>query len=255
MDAQIPTPTRPDPRRDEEDRAQPSPFKCNVCQRTYARIDHLSRHFRLREDPYYHPALELAANYASSDTSERPYRCEACFKTFNRPYVVHEFFRIPFDKCSPLTYCRDLLKRHALIHLENDQQHHKTHLSRPRRVTQACRACAASKLKCKEKKPCQRCETKGITCEYNEIDSRLSGSWQSQQLAHGDTSLPQSVGTPLPEDNSPAYARKQHMQLQEVIVTDDSLTSIPAPGDSNLKDGEDFMDDHLPHVNGISPLH
>lgn len=44
--------TDPDPDPDSNQRGQnqvqPGPFKCNVCQRTYARIDHLARHFRSR---------------------------------------------------------------------------------------------------------------------------------------------------------------------------------------------------------------
>jgi uncharacterized Zn-finger protein len=38
------------------DQPVPSPFKCNVCQRSYSRIDHLARHFRSRmSGPYQIP--------------------------------------------------------------------------------------------------------------------------------------------------------------------------------------------------------
>jgi hypothetical protein len=70
----------------------------------------------------------------------------------------------------------DLLKRHATAHVDG-RRHHKSHLSRPGRVSQACKACAQAKLKCKEEKPCQRCETKGIRCEFNEAESKNAGSW------------------------------------------------------------------------------
>lgn len=39
----------PDSNQRGQDHVQPGPFKCNVCQRTYARIDHLARHFRSRK--------------------------------------------------------------------------------------------------------------------------------------------------------------------------------------------------------------
>ncbi|RDL31062.1 Uncharacterized protein BP5553_09851 [Venustampulla echinocandica] len=149
----------PNPNRGGPNQIQPGPFKCNVCQRTYARIDHLSRHFR-------------------SHTSEKPYRCEVCFKTFSRS---------------------DLLKRHALAHPSN-RRHRKSHSPCPRRVSQACKACAAAKLKCKEEKPCQRCEAKGITCEYNEIDARTAGSWQSQPPSCTQNASHREVDSSLSED-------------------------------------------------------
>ena len=35
-------------------------------------------------------------------------------------------------------------------------------------MTQACKACAASKLKCAEEKPCRRCRQKNIACEFSQ---------------------------------------------------------------------------------------
>ncbi|CAK4034861.1 Early growth response 1 [Lecanosticta acicola] len=58
-----------------------NPFVCNVCQKTYGRIDHLARHFR-------------------SHTNEKPFRCVDCGKTFARA---------------------DLLKRHATLHTSTEQ--------------------------------------------------------------------------------------------------------------------------------------
>lgn len=52
----------PDPNQRGQSQVSPSPFKCNVCQRTYARIDHLSRHFRLRKPHFRCIGAEFGAN-------------------------------------------------------------------------------------------------------------------------------------------------------------------------------------------------
>jgi hypothetical protein len=68
-----------------------------------------------------------------------------------------------------LTEFRDLLKRHATGHeADHDGKRHrlKTSEFRGPRVTQACNACASDHLKCSEDKPCRRCVTKNIVCQW-----------------------------------------------------------------------------------------
>ena len=110
--------------------AQPTGmFQCGFCKKCYNRADHLQRHVR-------------------SHSGEKPYACNVCMKTFGRP---------------------DLLKRHAEGHLndrEDSSKRRKTKYSaQSSRVTQACKACSASKLKCDENKPCHRCRSRGYACE------------------------------------------------------------------------------------------
>ncbi|THW79727.1 hypothetical protein D6D17_09937, partial [Aureobasidium pullulans] len=63
---------------------------------------------------------------------------------------------------------RDLLKRHACRHAPyGDPRASKSHLGVASRVGQACKACAASKIKCTDSKPCHRCVNKNITCEVD----------------------------------------------------------------------------------------
>ncbi|PVH75036.1 hypothetical protein DL98DRAFT_467018 [Cadophora sp. DSE1049] len=119
----------------------PSPFQCNVCQRSYSRVDHLARHFR-------------------THTAEKAYRCDVCSKSFTRA---------------------DLLKRHASAHTDN-RRNRRSHQPRAGRVSQACKACAGAKLKCKEEKPCQRCVSKGIRCDYNEQEHRSVESWRGGSI-------------------------------------------------------------------------
>lgn len=119
-------------------------YQCSTCKKTYNRADHLIRHVR-------------------SHTHEKPYVCETCGKGFARP---------------------DLLKRHAAGHEDEDKSppdgsagkkrkiaDHSVVASQSSRVAQACRACAASKLKCSEGKPCERCKKKNLPCEESSPDA------------------------------------------------------------------------------------
>ncbi|KAJ5661442.1 uncharacterized protein N7477_009058 [Penicillium maclennaniae] len=94
-------------------------FQCGFCKRHYNRADHLIRHVR-------------------SHTREKPYVCDVCDKGFARP---------------------DLLKRHATGHAHDKDRKRKrsSSVAKQSRVSQACKTCASSKLKCDEEKPCRRC--------------------------------------------------------------------------------------------------
>ena len=119
--------------------SRPSPqfgpaHRCSLCGRTYERADHLNRHLKSHENA-------------------RPHKCTRCPKSFNRA---------------------DLLNRHRVSH----DRHASGSTDRPRiergdRVTTACLACVASKAKCQDQKPCQRCLRRNIPCETN------SGSGQN----------------------------------------------------------------------------
>ncbi|KAH7384683.1 hypothetical protein BKA66DRAFT_462660 [Pyrenochaeta sp. MPI-SDFR-AT-0127] len=109
--------------------ADQSPFQCSHCQRVFSRVDHLTRHVR-------------------SHTQERPYLCRICGKGFGRA---------------------DLVKRHTAQHTENASKPRadRTQSRAGKRVSQACKTCVASKLKCSDSKPCLRCVQRSIVCEYD----------------------------------------------------------------------------------------
>ncbi|KAF2162585.1 hypothetical protein M409DRAFT_69144 [Zasmidium cellare ATCC 36951] len=98
-----------------------NPFVCNVCQKTYGRIDHLARHFR-------------------SHTNEKPFRCDECGKTFARA---------------------DLLKRHATLHTSTEQSGKKRKIRASQACTQCatikvkcdqekpCKRCKTKGLECR----------------------------------------------------------------------------------------------------------
>src|SRR5688572_10397433 len=62
---------------------------------------------------------------------------------------------------------RDLLKRHAACHESDENSGGKRQgrsMNLAPRVSQACKPCAAAKLKCDEGQTCRRCLSKGLVC-------------------------------------------------------------------------------------------
>lgn len=68
---------------------------------------------------------------------------------------------------STVFFHSDLLKRHGCRHpVRRKLDRANLSTSHARRVSQACKACAASKVKCDDSKPCARCTKKNLVCEY-----------------------------------------------------------------------------------------
>ncbi|PWY62329.1 C2H2 type zinc finger domain protein [Aspergillus eucalypticola CBS 122712] len=115
-------------------------FQCGFCKKHYNRADHLIRHVR-------------------SHTREKPYVCHVCNKGFARP---------------------DLMKRHAAghDHPRDGKRKRPPSYAKSGRVSQACKACATSKLKCDEEKPCRRCRDKKLICDWHDagFDELTPGS-------------------------------------------------------------------------------
>lgn len=133
-----------------------NPYACRDCGRTYSRPEHLVRHVQ-------------------THTLGRRFACEICKKSFAR---------------------KDLLRRHVANHENDSPKKRQRLLSSPNssRVTQACRACAAARVKCDESKPCRRCVSRNLPCSSYEAstsgslvhlpasgpdaaDARPSGEW------------------------------------------------------------------------------
>lgn len=78
----------------------------------------------------------------------------------------------------------DLLKRHRANHDDNGNGNKKRRInSSPGagRVAHACQACAKARVKCEEQKPCTRCRTRNLNCEYA---SSEAGSAAAMHLLH-----------------------------------------------------------------------
>ena len=95
----------------------------------------------------------------------------------------------------------DLLKRHAASHDvdEGGVKRQRTSESGRTRVSQACAACAAAKLKCEQKKPCQRCQQKQISCDFppasNRSSERLGSAVPLQNTESGNVFLDGTAAT------------------------------------------------------------
>lgn len=84
---------------------------------------------------------------------------------------------------------RDLLKRHAAGH-SHDRDKKRRRLSsaaKQSRVSQACKTCAASKLKCDEEKPCKRCRERNLQCDWQETPQGSSPEPAQLQMRTPDT--------------------------------------------------------------------
>jgi hypothetical protein len=152
--------------------------RCDVCNKTYERADHLNRHLRSHENA-------------------RPFGCPQCNKRFNRA---------------------DLLNRHMGTHERGGSSgptvkivgERRPAVKRTDRASAACAQCAASKSKCEDEKPCARCRTRGLTCTQatpGSGPSRVSASESMQMGDHeGTPSRGRQWGLPDQEVLSQAYS-------------------------------------------------
>ena len=131
-------------------------YQCGMCKAEYARADHLVRHVR-------------------SHTKQRPFICAICTKGFGR---------------------QDLLKRHRVTHNQDDGNRHPpgqestTQNGRhSHRVLQACRPCAAKKLKCTEQKPCQRCRERNLSCDADSGSTSIERRGETEANASAPIEL------------------------------------------------------------------
>ncbi|KAH6099556.1 hypothetical protein HBI69_229430 [Parastagonospora nodorum] len=107
-------------------------LQCQVCHRTYDRIDHLNRHL-------------------DSHRNERSFRCKGCPAAFNR---------------------RDLLLRHRTTHAKNAAEGQVCTNRSVERATKACNSCVISKVKCDNCRPCQRCLKRNLECTTRMHDAQ-----------------------------------------------------------------------------------
>ncbi|KAL2811539.1 hypothetical protein BJX63DRAFT_444084 [Aspergillus granulosus] len=108
---------------------------------------------------------------ASSSGKQDQYQCDICCSSFRRPDHLARHYRAhtkqrPFvcPVCSKGFARRDLMTRHKAKHIQ-DGQYPASQQPLHYRVAQACKRCAASKLKCTDEKPCPRCVKRNLVCE------------------------------------------------------------------------------------------
>jgi hypothetical protein len=187
-------------------------FQCGVCRSEYDRSDHLLRHIR-------------------SHTKQRPFVCSICIKGFGR---------------------QDLLKRHLGTHSKDDSTSSsreafiRAHSVRQsQRVHQACRSCAAKKLKCSEQKPCGRCTKQNIPCEY-EVDPELSPEVVTSQSAD-ETHSPERTTNPINHNRQNDVLGMEaefSFERDPLEAAYDASFGTSMPG-NNLSSQDDIMHDIL----------
>ncbi|KAI0910545.1 hypothetical protein F4823DRAFT_589981 [Ustulina deusta] len=166
-------------------------YQCANCKKRYSRPEHLARHIQ-------------------THTLGKRFLCQVCGKAFARA---------------------DLLKRHAANH-EHDgdgsKKRRRTDASPGSgRVSHACRQCAAARVKCEEIKPCQRCQKKGLTCEYAATEA---GSTVAVHLPHPSTASPNRSHTPG-TSSSPSQLSPPTSQDQGPMPHETTLSIIREPRD------------------------
>ncbi|KAJ4009023.1 hypothetical protein NW752_008973 [Fusarium irregulare] len=176
----------------------PQLYVCGHCGRRYSRPEHLQRHVQ-------------------THTLGRRFACGICGKTFARA---------------------DLKKRHEANHENDDSKKRRrtTTALNSGRVTHACKACAAARVKCQEEKPCQRCTRRGLTCVSSDAGSaaamnlvHLSASARSNTPAEEEYDSGSATGTVptyVPVDQSSLYGQAAQLQSQPL-----SRSVTPNTGD------------------------
>ncbi|TGJ85872.1 hypothetical protein E0Z10_g2864 [Xylaria hypoxylon] len=159
-------------------------YQCADCKKRYSRPEHLARHIQ-------------------THTLGKRFLCQVCGKAFARA---------------------DLLKRHTANH-ENDGDGSK---KRRRidaspgsgRVSHACRPCASARVKCEEIKPCQRCQKKGLTCEYAATEPGSTTALHLLNLpADARNNSPTPGGTSSSSQPSPTISHDQRQMPHETILS------------------------------------
>jgi DNA-directed RNA polymerase subunit RPC12/RpoP len=139
--------------------------KCSVCQATFTRPQHVSRHMRsrklLRPDAPLRPTNPCAF---PTDTGDRPYKCQHCGDQFARRSVPPPIFHLPQPHSSPFALLNsDLLSRHInkchpnekpLVSSTPSRRKGTSSASRATTSKQACDQCVQSTLPCDGANPC-----------------------------------------------------------------------------------------------------
>lgn len=129
--------------------------KCPVCQATFTRPQHVARHMRSRE---YSPSTLLHfPRRRTTDTGDRPYKCQYCGDQFARRCVCVDCIECWADRASSDLLSRHINKCHANEKpLPSQGARRKGSASASRATTskQACDQCVQASLPCDGSNPC-----------------------------------------------------------------------------------------------------
>ncbi|KAL4818456.1 hypothetical protein BDW67DRAFT_174252 [Aspergillus spinulosporus] len=123
---------------------------------------------------------------------------------------------------------RDLLKRHAAghSHPQDGKRRRNSSYLKNGRVSQACKACATSKLKCDEEKPCRRCRDRKLFCDYvdgNAHDAEQQGSNDENEHEHEHEQ--EEEYSPL--ESQTFSPLNQEMSVQQLVTHEVQMEYLP----------------------------
>ncbi|KAJ5927845.1 hypothetical protein N7466_006801 [Penicillium verhagenii] len=126
-----------------------------------------------------------------------------------------------------------LLKRHATGHAHDRDRKRKrsSSVAKQSRVSQACKACASSKLKCDEAKPCKRCRERNLSCDWQDV-AQDSSPEPAQQNDDQDTRM-----STMPTDLTATVAfSPMPTPLEDFPATNNILMTPQGPAPDSIID-------------------
>lgn len=113
---------------------------CPECNRVFSRREHLRRHLLIRTSP----TRSVDTSDSGLDTSERPFTCALCQKSYAR---------------------RDVFQKHLRVHdpklINFGSQRRNAH--------RACDTCHKRKVKCRPAgESCLQCNSAGVACTFSQ---------------------------------------------------------------------------------------
>jgi hypothetical protein len=126
------------------------------------------------------------------------------------------------DKSHGLTTFSDLLIRHSNLHDGDEQRREILTGPNKQRTRVACLPCAAAKLRCSETRPCERCTSRGISCDKPTSSPNTEEHYRPLALSSANERL-------FAESSNPAAYEDQPEQQHQDFGAKQTEHTIPQP--------------------------
>jgi hypothetical protein len=143
-----------------------------------------------------------------------------------------------------LTILSDLLIRHSNLHGGDEQRREILYGTNKQRTRVACLACAAAKLRCSDTRPCERCISKGISCDKPTSSPNTQEHYSPLALSSANERL-------FAETSNHAAYEGQSEQQHHVFEDRQTEPTIPQPVQSSGSTAFDSQNAQSIHTNQI----
>ncbi|EEU37685.1 uncharacterized protein NECHADRAFT_87471 [Fusarium vanettenii 77-13-4] len=194
-------------------RTSQADFLCETCNLPFQRREHYQRHLR-------------------THTKEKPFSCSECGQSFGR--------------------VDSLARHHTALHLSADRQENRDRQNDRRRVSQACKPCSASKVRCDGERPCQRCRRQDNECYYEPSAKRKmseAGSDKTIAKRYRNNNTNSNAATSIATHSPLSPPATVHDNSYEITQSDMHVSPIQAQYAEPPK-----VDDLTIEVQPIDPL-